>query len=46
MKNNYHARCMECSYIQLAESLEEARRLATLHTRLTPHLYCFGYDKE
>lgn len=41
----YKAKCMQCTYEQEADTLEQARTLATLHTRFTPHILCFG-DSE
>jgi hypothetical protein len=38
--------CFECRQILIeAKTVEEAQRFATLHTRFTPHLMCFGYDR-
>lgn len=38
--------CLECRKVLLeTETIEQARHFATLHTRLTPHLMAFGYER-
>jgi len=42
----YATVCLECRKVLLeTETKEQACHFATLHTRLTPHLMCFGYDR-
>lgn len=42
----YATVCLECRKVLLeTETIEQAQHFATLHTRLTPHLMCFGYDR-
>jgi len=42
----YATVCLECREVLLeTETKEQAQYFAMLHTRLSPHLLCFGYDR-